>query len=41
MEEEVQLAQRYGVYSVSLGSRIQRAETAALSTIANVMYALE
>ncbi len=41
MEEEVQLAQRYGVHSVSLGARIQRAETAALSTIANVMYALE
>lgn len=41
MEEEVQLAQRQGVSSVSLGARILRAETAALSTIANVMYALE
>jgi len=41
MAEEVRLAQRYGVQVVTLGSRILRAETAALATIANVMYALE
>jgi 16S rRNA (uracil1498-N3)-methyltransferase len=41
MAEEVRLAQRYGVQVVTLGSRILRAETAALATIANVMYELE
>ena len=39
--EEVQLAQRYGVQIVTLGQRILRAETAALATVANVMYELE
>jgi 16S rRNA (uracil1498-N3)-methyltransferase len=39
--EEVSLAQRHGVQVVTLGTRILRAETAALATIANVMYALE
>ncbi len=39
--EEVMLAQRYGVQVVTLGLRILRAETAALATIANVMYELE
>jgi len=41
MAEEVRLAQRYGVQVVTLGSRILRAETAALATIANVMYELD
>ena len=41
MAEEVTLAQRYGVQVVTLGQRILRAETAALATIANVMYELE
>ncbi len=41
MAEEVTLAQRCGVQVVTLGSRILRAETAALATIANVMYELE
>ena len=41
MAEEVKLAQRYGVQVVTLGSRILRAETAALASIANVMYELE
>ena len=41
MIEEVRLAQRYGVQAVTLGSRILRAETAALATVANIMYALE
>jgi 16S rRNA (uracil1498-N3)-methyltransferase len=40
MSEEVALAQRYGVQVVSLGSRILRAETAALAAVANVMYEL-
>jgi 16S rRNA (uracil1498-N3)-methyltransferase len=40
MAEEVALAQRHGVHVVSLGSRILRAETAALAAIANVMYEL-
>ena len=40
-EEEVMLAQQHGVQSVTLGPRILRAETAALVTVANVMYALE
>ena len=39
--EEVQLAQRHGVRAVTLGQRILRAETAALATVANVMYELE
>ncbi|HEX4203398.1 MAG TPA: 16S rRNA (uracil(1498)-N(3))-methyltransferase [Ktedonobacteraceae bacterium] len=39
--EEAQLAQRYGVQVVSLGARILRAETAALASVANVMYELE
>src|SRR6266567_2627144 len=41
MAEEVKLAQRYGVQVVTLGPRILRAETAALASIANVMYELE
>ncbi len=41
MAEEVMLAQQRGVQVVTLGSRIMRAETAALATIANVMYELE
>jgi len=41
MAEEVKHAQRYGVQVVTLGPRILRAETAALATIANVMYELE
>jgi 16S rRNA (uracil1498-N3)-methyltransferase len=36
--EEVALARRYGVQIVTLGERILRAETAALATIANVVY---
>src|SRR5579884_1319326 len=40
MAEEVVLAQRSGVQVVSLGSRILRAETAALAAVANVMYEL-
>jgi 16S rRNA (uracil1498-N3)-methyltransferase len=38
--EEIDLARRYGVQPVSLGPRILRAETAALSAVANVMYEL-
>jgi 16S rRNA (uracil1498-N3)-methyltransferase len=41
MAEEVMLAQRHSVQIVTLGPRIMRAETAALATIANVMYELE
>jgi len=41
MQEEIQLAQRYGVQAVTLGQRILRAETAALATVANIMYELE
>jgi 16S rRNA (uracil1498-N3)-methyltransferase len=40
MAEEVHLAQRHGVLPVTLGPRILRAETAALATVANVMYEL-
>jgi 16S rRNA (uracil1498-N3)-methyltransferase len=39
--EEVALAQRHGVQVVSLGSRILRAETAALAAVASVMYEFE
>ena len=39
--DEIQLAQRYGIQSVTLGKRIMRAETAALATVANVLYELE
>ncbi|MGH2493920.1 MAG: 16S rRNA (uracil(1498)-N(3))-methyltransferase [Ktedonobacteraceae bacterium] len=39
--DEVKLAQQHGVQIVSLGSRILRAETATLATIASVMYELE
>jgi 16S rRNA (uracil1498-N3)-methyltransferase len=41
MAEEVRLAQHHGVRPVTLGPRILRAETAALATIASVMYELE
>jgi 16S rRNA (uracil1498-N3)-methyltransferase len=41
MAEEVMLAQRHGVQVVSLGSRILRAETAALTAVANVIYELD
>lgn len=39
--EEITLARKYGVQIVTLGSRILRSETAALTSVANVMYALE
>ncbi len=39
--EEVDQAQQHGAQVVSLGSRILRAETAALATVASVMYELE
>lgn len=39
--EEVRQAQHHGAHIVSLGSRILRAETAALAAVANVMYELE
>jgi len=41
MADEVKLAQRHGAQVVSLGSRILRAETAALAAVASVMYELE
>jgi 16S rRNA (uracil1498-N3)-methyltransferase len=41
LPDEVQLAQRHGVQAVSLGPRILRAETAALSAVANILYELE
>jgi 16S rRNA (uracil1498-N3)-methyltransferase len=41
MPEEVALAQQRGVQIVTLGSRILRAETAAIATVANIMYELE
>jgi len=41
MTEEVALAQRRGVQVVTLGARTLRAETAAIATVANVMYELE
>lgn len=39
--EEAALARAHQVHVVTLGQRILRAETAALATIANVMYELE
>ncbi len=41
MPEEIAHAQRQGIQVVTLGSRILRAETAALATVANIMYELE
>jgi 16S rRNA (uracil1498-N3)-methyltransferase len=41
MAEEVALAQRHGVQVVTLGARILRAETAAIATVANIMYECE
>lgn len=41
MAEEVTLALRHGVRAVTLGQRILRAETAAIASVANVMYELE
>lgn len=41
MTEEIALAQQHDVQIVTLGSRILRAETAALATVANIMYELE
>ena len=39
--EEVALAQRHGVQVVTLGTRVLRAETAAIATVANVIYQCE
>lgn len=39
--EEVEQARSHGVQPVTLGPRILRAETAALTAIANIMYELE
>jgi 16S rRNA (uracil1498-N3)-methyltransferase len=39
--EEIELARQHGIQPVSLGRRILRAETAALSAVSNVMYELE
>ena len=39
--EEVRLAQQHGVQPITLGSRILRAETAALVAVSNVLYELE
>lgn len=39
--EEATLARNHGVQVVTLGPRILRAETAALASVANVMFALE
>ncbi len=39
--EEVALARKHAVQVVTLGPRILRAETAALASVANVMFALE
>jgi len=41
LAEEIMLARRYNVQPVTLGLRILRAETAALTAVANVMYELE
>jgi 16S rRNA (uracil1498-N3)-methyltransferase len=41
MAEEVALAKRHGVQVVTLGARILRAETAAIATVANVLYECE
>ncbi len=41
LAEEVELARSHGVQPVTLGPRILRAETAALTAVANVMYELE
>jgi len=41
LAEEVELARSHGVQPVMLGPYILRAETAALTAIANVMYELE
>ena len=41
LAEEITLAQRHNVQATSLGTRILRAETAALTAVANVMYELE
>ncbi len=41
LAEEIMLARRYNVQPVTLGPRILRAETAALTAVANVMYELE
>jgi 16S rRNA (uracil1498-N3)-methyltransferase len=39
--EETALARQHGAQIVTLGQRILRAETAALASVANVMFALE
>ena len=41
MPEEVALAQRHGVQVVTLGARVLRAETAALTAVANIIYELD
>lgn len=39
--EEVALARKHGAHIVTLGTRILRAETAAVTSAANIMFALE
>ena len=39
--EEVALARRHNVQVVTLGNHVLRAETAAIATVANIMYELE
>lgn len=38
---EIELARRYGTHIITLGPRILRSETAALASIANVLFALK
>jgi len=40
-DHEANSAKRNGLVSVSLGKRILRTETAALITVAQILYALE
>jgi 16S rRNA (uracil1498-N3)-methyltransferase len=41
MAEEVMMARRHGAKIVTLGERVLRAETAAIASIANIMYEIE
>ena len=41
MAEQIIIAQKHGVQIVTLGDEILRAETAAIATVANVLYECE
>ena len=40
-EEEIEILQKSGAKTITLGKRILRTETASLNTLSNIMYELD